>query len=97
MLKNVLLMKLMEQEAKDVNGAQQRIEHITKAYEKIGGKLLDFYTVTGEYDYVAVGDIPTEEAGMTLVLRLRALGYVKVTTCREYTQQEFTAMTAKFP
>ena len=97
MVRNILLMKLTEQGAKDVKGAPQRIEQALKAYEQIGGKLLGFYAVTGEYDYIAIGEVPSDEVGMTFVMGLTALGNVKVNTCRAYTQEEFAAMVGRLP
>ena len=97
MVRNVLLMKLTEQGAKDIKAAPQRIETALKAYEQIGGKLLGFYAITGEYDYLAIGEAPSDEVGMTFVAGLTALGNVKVTTCQAYTKEEFAAIIAKLP
>jgi len=90
-------MKLTEQGAKDIKGAPQRIEQALQTVEKIGGKMLGFYAVTGEYDYIAIGEMPSDEVGMTFVVGLSALGNVKVTTCRAYTQQEFAAIVGNLP
>jgi len=97
MVRMVLLMKLTEQGAKDIKGAPQRIEQALQTVEKIGGKMLGFYAVTGEYDYIAIGEMPSDEVGMTFVVGLSALGNVKVTTCRAYTQQEFAAIVGNLP
>jgi uncharacterized protein with GYD domain len=97
MARNVMLMKLTEQGAKDIKGAPQRIEQAIKTVEKMGGKVLAFYVVTGDYDYVAIGEMPSDEAALTFALGLTALGNVKVTTCKAYTQQEFAAAVKKLP
>jgi uncharacterized protein with GYD domain len=97
MVRNVLLMKLTEQGAKDIKGAPKRIEEALKGFAKIGGKLLAFYAITGEYDYIAIGEVPSDEVGLTFVLGLTAPGNVKVTTCRAFTQQEFAAAVGKLP
>ena len=64
MVRNILLMKLTEQGAKDIKGAPARIENALKGFEQIGGKLLGIYAVTGEYDYIAIGELPSDEAGV---------------------------------
>jgi uncharacterized protein with GYD domain len=97
MVRSVLLMKFTEQGAKDIKGAPQRIEQAIKVFEKMGGKLLGFYAITGEYDLVAIGEMPNDETALTFVLGLTALGNVKVTTCKAYTQQEFAAAVKKLP
>jgi uncharacterized protein with GYD domain len=97
MVRSVLLMKLTEQGAKNIKDAPQRVEQAIKVMEKMGGKLLGFYVITGEYDYVAIGEMPSDEAALTFVLGLTAQGNVKVTTCKAYTQQEFAAAVKKLP
>ena len=97
MVRMVLLLKLTEQGAKDIKAAPQRIEQAIKTFEKMGGKVLGFYVITGEYDYIAVGEMPSDEVGMTFVMGLTAQGNVKVTTCRAYSQQEFAAIVGRLP
>jgi uncharacterized protein with GYD domain len=63
----------------------------------MGGKLSGFYGVMGEYDYVAVGEMPNDEAATTFALALSSLGNVRTTTLRAYTREEFAAMVKKLP
>ena len=97
MIRNIMLMKMTEQGAKDIKGEPARIEQSQKAFEQMGGKLLGFYVVTGEYDYIAIAEMPSEEAGLTFNLGVTSLGNVKVTTCRAYTLEEFAAAISKIP
>jgi len=93
----VILMKLTDQGAKTIKDAPGRIETGIKAFEKMGGKVIGFYVVMGEYDYVAVGEAPSDEVATTFALGLAALGNVKTTTLRAYTKEEFAAMVKKLP
>lgn len=43
------------------------IEEVVKGLEAIGGKLIGFYTVMGEYDYVAIAEAPSDEVAMTFL------------------------------
>lgn len=52
----IILMNLTEQGIKNIKEAPQRIEATAKALEAVGGKLKDFYTVMGLYDYVAIAE-----------------------------------------
>ena len=97
MVRKILLCKLTDQGAKDIKNAPQRIEQAIKTYEKMGGKMLGFYVVTGEYDYIAIGESPSDEVGMTFVLGLSALGNVRTTTINAYTKEEFAAWVKKLP
>lgn len=90
-------MKLTEQGAKSIKEMPQRIEESIKIFEKMGGKVLGFYAIEGEYDLLAIGEVPNDEVGLTFTLGLTARGNVKVTTCKAYTQQEFAAAVKKLP
>ena len=40
----------------------------------------------GEYDYVAIGEMPSDEVAMRFLLSLGALGNVRTTTLRAFTK-----------
>ncbi len=63
----------------------------------MGGKVIDFYIVQGEYDYVAITEAPNEEIAMGLLLSLGSLGNVRTTTLRAFTREEFAAVVSKLP
>ncbi len=93
----VILMKLTDQGAKTIKDAPGRVEAGIKGFEKMGGKVIGFYAVMGEYDYVAVGEAPSDEVATTFALGLGLLGNVKTTTLRAFTKEEFAAMVKKLP
>ena len=93
----VILMKWTDQGAKTIKEAPGRIDAGMKAFENMGGKVIGFYVVMGEYDYVAVGEAPSDEVTTTFALALGSLGNVRTTTLRAYTKEEFAAMVKKLP
>ena len=97
MARGILLMKLTDQGIKDIKNAPQRIEQGIKTFEKMGGKLVGFYVVTGEYDYIAIGEAPSEQIFMVFAMGLGTLGFVRTTSVTAYTTDEFTAMVGKLP
>jgi uncharacterized protein with GYD domain len=97
MVRRILLMKMTEQGAKDIKSAPQRIEQAIAAFEKMGGKILGFYLVTGEYDYISIWEAPNDEVAMAFTMGLSALGNVKTTTIEAYSKEEFAAMVKKLP
>ena len=46
----VSMMKLTEKGIKDIKSAPERVDAAVKGMEAVGGKLLGFYMVMGEYD-----------------------------------------------
>lgn len=93
----ICLMKLTDQGIKDIKNAPQRIEKAIKALEAMGGKLIAFYTVMGEYDYVGIAEIPNDEATMTFLLGLGSEGSVRTITLKAFTVEQFTGFIKKLP
>ena len=93
----ILLMKLTEQGIKEIKDAPERIENGIKGWEALGGKVIGFYTVMGEYDYVAIGEAPSDEAAMTFLMNLGAGGFVRTTTLKAFTKEEFAEMVRELP
>jgi len=90
-------MKLTDQGIKDIKNAPQRIEAATKALEAMGGKMTGLYVTMGEYDYVAIGEGPSDEVAMTFLLGLGAAGNVKTTTLKAFTKEELAGLVKKLP
>jgi uncharacterized protein with GYD domain len=90
-------MKLTDQGAKDLKEAPKRVEEGLKGFEKMGGKLLGFYATLGEYDYIGIGEAPSDEVATTFNLALSSLGNVRTTTIRAFTTKEFAEMIKKLP
>lgn len=97
MVTHIVLMKLTDQGIKDIKNAPQRVEAAAKALEAMGGKMTAFYLTMGEYDYVAIGEGPSDEVGMTYLLGLGAAGNVKTTTLKAFTKEQFAEMVKKLP
>jgi uncharacterized protein with GYD domain len=97
MVRSVCLMKLTDQGIKTIKDAPQRIEKGIKGFEAMGGKVTSFYSVLGEYDYVAITEAPSDEVAMGFLLTLGSLGNVRTTTLKAFTREEFTAIVKKLP
>jgi len=93
----IALMKLTEKGIKDIKNAPQRLEKAAAVIGAMGGKLVDFYTVMGDYDYVAVAEFPNDEAGMIFLLTLGSQGNVRTTTLRAFDTQQFAELVKKIP
>ncbi len=73
------------------------MEAAKKGAEAVGGKIIGFYAVLGEYDYVSVAEMPSDEVGMSFMLALGAMGNVRTTTLKAFTEQEFAEIVKKMP
>jgi len=93
----ILLMKLTDQGVKAIKDAPKRVEEGIKGFEAMGGKMLGFYLTTGEYDYVSIGEAPSDEAAVTFALALGSKGNVRTTSLKAFTKEEFAGMVKKLP
>lgn len=93
----VLLMKMTSKGASDIKNAPQRLADGVKAFEAMGGTMKGLYVTMGPYDYVGIGEAPSDEVAAALALSLSAQGNVTTTSCRAFTPEEFGALVAKLP
>ena len=93
----ISLMKLTDQGIKDIKNAPQRTADNVKRFEAMGGKLIGFYTVMGEYDYVGIAEAPNDEVAMTFMLGMGSAGNVRTTTLKAFTTEQFAKMVNKLP
>ena len=91
------LMKLTHQGSKDIANAPARIEDAIKLYHKMGGKVIGVYMVMGEYDYITIGECPSDEIQAAFALALSAQGNVKTTTVKAFTAKEVPAILKMLP
>ena len=91
------LYKLTDQGIKNIKDAPQRIEEAFKGWEAMGGKVIGFYSVMGEYDYVAIGEAPNDEMAVTFALALGSQGDARTMTLKAFTREEFTEIVNKLP
>lgn len=93
----ITLYKLTDQGIKNIKAAPGRIEEAMKGLESMGGKLIGIYSVMGEYDYVAIGEGPSDEIAMTFALAVGSAGNVRTTTLKAFTKEEFGEIVKKIP
>ena len=91
------LYKLTDQGIKNIKDAHQRIEEAFKGWEAMGGKVIGFYSVMGEYDYVAIGEAPNDEVAVTFALAMGSQGDARTMTLKAFTREEFTKIVKKLP
>ena len=93
----IILYKLTDQGIRNIKEAPQRIEEGTKALEAAGGKVIGFYSVMGEYDYVGIGECPNDETAVALALAIGSQGNARTTTLKAFAKEEFAEIVKKLP
>ncbi len=93
----ISLMRLTDQGVRDIKNAPQRVAEAVKALEAMSGRLISFYTVMGEYDYVGIAEAPSDEVAMAFLLGLGLAGNVRTTTLKAFTTEELARIIKKLP
>ncbi len=93
----IILMNLTDQGLKNIKEAPARVEMMAKSLEAAGGRLVSFYAVMGQYDYVAIAEGPNDETAFIQLITLGMLGNVRTLTLKAFTQGEFVDIVKKLP
>ncbi len=93
----IVLYKLTDQGIRNIKESPKRIEEGIKAVEAAGGKMIGFYSVMGEYDFVSIGEASNDETAVALALALGSQGNARTTTLKAFTKEEFAEIVKKLP
>ncbi|MFQ5873494.1 MAG: GYD domain-containing protein, partial [Dehalococcoidia bacterium] len=80
----VTLINYTEQGIKNVKKAPERVADARKAIEAAGGKMIGFYWTLGQYDAIAIGEAPTDEAYTAIMLSIAGQGNIRSTTLKAF-------------
>lgn len=93
----ITFFKLTDQGIKNIKSAPERIEKGLEGFEAMGGKLIGFYAVMGEYDYISIGEAPSDEAASAFTLTLGTQGNIRSKTIKAFTVEEFAKIVENIP
>jgi len=85
----VSLIRYTQKGVENLKDSPKRLDATKKAFEAAGGKLNALYWTLGQYDAVAIGEFPNDEAGLKVNLAGAMQGYVRSETMRAFTEEEF--------
>ncbi len=85
----ISLVNLTEQGVKEAKNAPERLQSFDAAVKKAGGRLIGFYLVMGQYDYIVVTEAPDDQTAAHLILSTIAQGSMRTQTMRAFPREEF--------
>ncbi|HZS78148.1 MAG TPA: GYD domain-containing protein [Ktedonobacteraceae bacterium] len=92
----ISLVNLTEQGIKEVKNAPERLRYFDEAAKQVGGRLVGFYLVMGQYDYVVITEAPDDQTAARLILGTIAQGSVRTQTMRAFPREEFETIARTF-
>lgn len=88
MPKYIALINWTDQGVRGIKDVAKRLENAKALARKLGGKIEIHYTM-GEYDAVAVVEMPNDEAYNRFALASASLGNIRSKTLKAFTPEEF--------
>ena len=86
---------LTEQGVQTIKGVTEWIEENHKLWESCGGKLLGWYVVLGDYDYLAITDAPNEKVMAEIAIKACSRGRTRFRTYSAIPIEEFAEVTKR--
>ena len=83
--------------AKAVKEAPQRYEMLKGLVAGLGGRVESAYVTTGQYDVAITVEMPDGDAMTKLSIALTSRGFVRTTTVRAFTPEEFGKLATEAP
>jgi uncharacterized protein with GYD domain len=93
----VTLAKWTQQGIQDIKESPKRLQAFKKFVQASGGKVKDFYMVTGHYDMVLVIEAPDDAAVAKIALGTASRGSVQTETLRAFPEAEYKKIIGDLP
>ena len=93
----ISMLRYTQQGISAVKNAPSRIDAAREVYKKAGGELKAIYLTLGQYDLVAIGELPNDEAVARLALVMGVQGNIRSETMRAFTETEFKKIVGALP
>ena len=83
--------------AKNAKDSPNRHDAACSLAESLGGKVVGAYVTTGQYDVVAILDMPDGDAMAKFALTASSRGHARTTTVRAFTAEEMRKIASDLP
>ena len=93
----ISLVNLTEQGIREVKNAPERLRSFDTAAKEVGGRLVGFYLVMGQFDYVVITEAPDDQTAARLIMGTIAQGSVRTQTMRAFPREEFEDIARGMP
>lgn len=91
----VTLANWTDQGIRAVKDTPKRADALRKAVEGSGGKLVMLLYTMGNYDAVAISELPSDEAANEIALRIGMQGNIRTLTLKGWTEAEMAKVVQK--
>ena len=93
----ISLINYTEQGIRDIKNAGKRTTAAKKLLSSMGGKVKAIYLTLGSYDIVTITEAPDDETAAKFALTVGAMGNVRTTTLKAFTEAEYRKIIDSLP
>jgi uncharacterized protein with GYD domain len=93
----ISLLRFTQQGITAIKQGPSRMDAAKQAYKRAGGELKTFYITLGQYDAIAIAELPDDETAATFSLSLGAQGNVRSETLRAFSEAEYRKIVSAMP
>jgi uncharacterized protein with GYD domain len=93
----VMLINYTDQGIRQVKDSPKRIDAARGLAKACGAEIKDVYMTMGEYDLIAIVEAPDDGAFAKLALKVSALGNVRSTTLKAFSEDEYKDIIENLP
>ncbi len=93
----ISLISFADQGIRNVKQSPERAQAFRDMVEKAGATVKAIYWTLGNYDLVAITDVPDDATAMTLLLTTGSLGNIRTQTLKGFSAEEMAPILAKLP
>ena len=84
----VILAKFTDQAVREIKDTVKRSEAVRQAMSQAGGTIKEILWLQGQYDILAITEVPDETAATAFALSTMKKGYIRSETMRAFTAAE---------
>ena len=93
----IMLANFTDQGIRDIKESPRRANAARDLAGACGAEMKDIYLTLGGHDFVVLVEAPDDEAVAKFALKLGALGNVRTTTLKAFTEQEYRTIVEALP
>jgi len=93
----ITLGKYTQQGIGKIKESPQRLDRAREAAKGLGGTFKEFYLTMGQYDFVAITELPDDEAAAKVALMTGQQGNVTTETLRAWPSADFRKLVDSLP
>lgn len=85
----LMLLNWTDQGIRNVKDSPKRLDAAKQLAKDLGGEFKSVYMTQGNFDLALIVEMPNDEKLASLVLKIGSLGYVRSTTLKAYSEDEY--------